>query len=76
VQYGPNVQNLLHFMNKQQIFIFGLVTTLYIPCIAAISVLIKELSWKTAVLITLFTITLAVVVGGLANQALNIFHLF
>ncbi len=75
VQYGPNVQNLLNFMNKQQIFIFGLVTTLYIPCIAAISVLVKELGWKTAVLITLFTITLAVVVGGLANQALNIFHL-
>jgi len=75
VQYGPNVQNLLNFMNKQQIFIFGLVTTLYIPCLAAISVLIKELGWKTAAFITLFTITLAVVVGGLANQALNILHL-
>lgn len=75
VQYGPNVQNLLNFMNKQQIFIFGLVTTLYIPCIAAISVLINELGWKTAGLITLFTITLAVIVGGLANQALTILHL-
>lgn len=75
VQYGPNVQNLLNFMNKQQIFIFGLVTTLYIPCIAAISVLIKELGWETSILITLFTITLAVVVGGLANQALNILRL-
>jgi ferrous iron transport protein B len=75
VQYGPNVQNLLTFMNTQQIFIFGLVTTLYIPCIAAISVLIKELGWKIAALITLFTITLAVILGGLTNQVLNILHI-
>jgi ferrous iron transport protein B len=72
VQFGPHVQSLLSFMTKQQIFVFALVTTLYIPCIAAISVLIKELGWKTAALITLFTIALAVLVGGLANQILNI----
>lgn len=75
IQYGPNMNNLLAFMTKQQIFIFALVTTLYIPCIAAISVLIKELGWKTAAGITLFTIILATIVGGLANQVLNIIHL-
>ncbi len=75
IQYGPNMNNLLAFMTKQQIFIFALVTTLYIPCIAAISVLIKELGWKTAAGITLFTIVLATIIGGLANQVLNIFHL-
>ena len=72
IQYGPNVHNLLSFMTKQQIFIFALVTTLYIPCIAAISALIRELGWKTAVAITLFTIILAVIVGGIANQILNL----
>jgi len=72
IQYGPNVHNLLSFMTKQQLFIFALVTTLYIPCIAAISALIRELGWKTAVAITLFTIILAVIVGGIANQILNL----
>ena len=71
VQYGPKVQNLLSFMTRQQLFVFALVTTLYIPCVAAISVLIKEVGWKTALLITLFTITLAVLVGGFVNIFLN-----
>ena len=70
-RYGPKVQNLLSFMTRQQLFVFALVTTLYIPCVAAISVLIKEVGWKTALLITLFTITLAVLVGGFVNIFLN-----
>lgn len=76
VQYGPNVQNLLSFMTKQQLFIFALVTTLYIPCMAAITVLVKELGWKTALAITAFTITLAVIVGGFANMFLNTVKIF
>lgn len=72
MQYGGGVNNLLSFMTKQQIFIFALVTTLYIPCIATISVLIKELGLKIALSISLFTITLAVIIGGLANQVINL----
>jgi ferrous iron transport protein B len=75
VQYGPNVHNLLSFMTKQQIFVFALVTTLYIPCVAAISALIRELGWKMAVAITGFTIILAVMVGGITNHILNIIHI-
>ena len=75
VQYGPSVHNLLSFMTKQQIFIFALVTTLYIPCVAAISALTNELGWKIAAAITIFTITLAVVVGGVTNNLFNIFHI-
>ena len=75
MQYGSGVQNLLSFMTKQQIFIFALVTTLYIPCIATVTVLMKELGWKIAISIALFTITLAIIIGGLANQILNLTHL-
>lgn len=74
MQYGSGVHNLLSFMTKQQIFIFALVTTLYIPCVATVTVLIKELGWKIAISISLFTITLAIIVGGLANQILNLLH--
>ncbi|OGF24347.1 ferrous iron transport protein B [Candidatus Falkowbacteria bacterium RIFCSPLOWO2_02_FULL_45_21] len=75
MQYGSGMQNLLSFMTKQQIFIFALVTTLYIPCIATVTVLMKELGWKIAISIALFTITLAIIIGGLANQILNLTHL-
>ncbi len=71
MQNGTNVQNLLSFMNKEQIFVFALVTTLYIPCLATISALIKELGWKTAIAISLSTITIAVLVGGIAHQVLR-----
>lgn len=72
VQYGPNVHNLLSFMSREQIFVFALVTTLYIPCLATISALIKELGWKISVGISLFTIALAIFIGGLANQLLSL----
>ncbi len=71
MQYGSGVHDLLSFMTKQQIFIFALVTTLYIPCVATVAVLARELGWKIAIYITLFTIALAVIIGGLANQILN-----
>ncbi len=75
VQYGPKVSNLLSFMTKQQLFVFALVTTLYFPCAAALTVLVKELGWKISVAIVIFTIVLAIVVGGIANQALNILRI-
>ncbi|MFA4967105.1 MAG: ferrous iron transport protein B [Candidatus Margulisiibacteriota bacterium] len=75
IQFGPNTHNLLSFMTKQQIFIFALVTTLYFPCLSAITVLIKELGWKTSIAIAAFTIILAIVVGGAANQILNVIHI-
>jgi ferrous iron transport protein B len=76
VQYGPKVTNLLSFMTKQQLFIFALVTTLYFPCIAALTVLVKELEWKTSLAIVAFTIVLAVAVGGFANMFLNAVRVF
>lgn len=74
MQYGGGVHDLLSFMTKQQIFVFALITTLYIPCIATVAVLIKELGFKIAISISLFTIALAIIIGGLANQILNLMH--
>jgi len=71
VKYGPNVHNLLSFMTRQQLFVFALVTTLYFPCAAALTVLVKELGWKTSLAIVAFTIVLAIAVGGFANLFLN-----
>jgi ferrous iron transport protein B len=68
VQYGSGAQNLLNFMSPLQIFIFALVVTIYIPCIATVAVLGNELGWKNAILLMLFTIVLAVLVGSIAYR--------
>lgn len=68
VQYGASARNLLVFMTPLQIFVFALVVTIYIPCIATVSVLGRELGWRTALFIMIFTIALALLVGGLAYR--------
>jgi len=73
VQYGPSASSLLFFMSPLQIFVFALVLTIYIPCVATIAVLGRELGWKNALLIMAFTIILAVVIGGIAYRILPLF---
>jgi ferrous iron transport protein B len=68
VQYGSGAQNLLNFMSPLQIFVFALVVTIYIPCVATVAVLGKELGWKNAIILMMFTILLAVLVGGVAYR--------
>ena len=61
-------------MTNEQLFVFALVTAIYIPCVATIAALARELGWKRAILIMGFTIVLAVFVGGLVNQLLLAFR--
>jgi ferrous iron transport protein B len=71
VQYGPAANNLAHFMSGNQLFVYALVNTIYIPCVATIAVLGSELGWRRAAGITTLTITLALAAGGLAHLALG-----
>ncbi len=77
MQYGPSASNLLLFMTPLQLFVFGLVVTLYFPCIATMTVLGRELGWKSAATIMTSTITIALVIGAVsyrAMPALGILH--
>ena len=71
VRYGPHASNLLSFMAPPQLFVYALVNTIYIPCIATIAVLGKELGWKRAAAIIAFTIALALAAGGGARFVLR-----
>jgi ferrous iron transport protein B len=73
VQYGAGAHNLLAFMTPQQLFVYALVNTIYIPCLATFAVLSKELGTRTALGIAAFTVALAIVVGGVARYALAAF---
>ncbi len=59
--------SLLSFMDKGQIFTFALVNTIYVPCAATLAVLWKELGGKRALLIAVFTVLLALALGGAAH---------
>ncbi|MFH1322257.1 MAG: nucleoside recognition domain-containing protein, partial [Methanobacteriota archaeon] len=75
VMYGGGASNLLLFMNPAQLFVYALVNTIYIPCAATIAVLGHELGWRRAISIMVFTIVLAILIGGIAFRIINYFHL-
>lgn len=69
-RHGAGTTDLLQFMDRGQIFTYALVNTLYIPCIATVAVLARELGWRRALLISAFTIVLALAAGGVAHRIL------
>lgn len=73
VQYGPQARNLLSFMRPDQIVVYALVNTLYVPCVATIAILGRELGWRRALLISGFTVVLALAVGGAARGLFTLF---
>ena len=72
-QYGAQASNLLTFMRPNQIVVYALVNTLYVPCIATISILGRELGWRRALAISGFTVVLALLVGGAAHGVFTLF---
>lgn len=73
VIYGSGAEDLLLFMDRRQLFVYALVTAIYIPCVATIAVLARELGWRRSLSIMAFTTTLAVLVGGAVNQSILAF---
>ncbi|MDY6796185.1 MAG: ferrous iron transport protein B [Actinomycetota bacterium] len=59
--------SLLEFMTKGQIFTFALVNTIYIPCVATLAVLWKELGTRDSLVISASTVILALLLGGLSH---------
>jgi len=51
-----------------QAFVGGVVSLMYIPCISVFAILAKEFKARTAIIISLGTIALALFVGGLINH--------
>ena len=70
MEYGRGANSLLAFMTPGQIFTYALVNTIYIPCAATMSILVKALGWRRAAAIAAGTLGLAVGVGGVAARVL------
>jgi ferrous iron transport protein B len=54
-------------MTELQIYIFAVMSTLFVPCISTMSVLSRENGWKVALLITVFTVLLGIAIGAMIN---------
>jgi ferrous iron transport protein B len=70
VSAGGVVHNLSSFMSTSQIITYAIVNTIYIPCLATIAVLRRELGWKPTVFISAGTIAVALLVGGVVARVL------
>lgn len=68
VQYGSQASNLLHFMTPHQLIVYAVVTIIYVPCVATIAALWRELGAKRALGISLSTIALALAIGTLLHH--------
>ncbi|MFA5777675.1 MAG: ferrous iron transport protein B [Parcubacteria group bacterium] len=68
--------NFAQVLTPIQMIILGLVSMLYIPCIATIAALWKEFGWKKALGITGFKIVFAIIIGGLVFRFLNLIKIF
>ena len=72
MQYGAGASSLSSFMTRDQIFVYALVNTLYMPCVATLAVLARELGWRAMLAIATSTTLLALAVGGLAHGILRL----
>jgi ferrous iron transport protein B len=50
-------------MTLTQIFSFTVFVTFYVPCLATIAALARELNWKNALLISVITAVIAVLLS-------------
>ncbi|MEM2934539.1 MAG: ferrous iron transport protein B [Halobacteria archaeon] len=66
--------NFALVLTQKQMIVFALVTMLYIPCIATIAALIKELGWKKAFYVAIFEIAFAIFIGGIAQRLLGFLY--
>ena len=69
--YGASAGDITAFMDRGQIFTYALVNTLYIPCIATVAVLAREIGWKRGLAVSGFTIALALLAGGVARRLMD-----
>ncbi len=72
-QFG-DIDNIIDVFGKSGVFVFTVFSVFYIPCLATIAAIWKELGWKNALWISLFTLFVGLIVGGFFNFVLSVFH--
>jgi ferrous iron transport protein B len=63
--------DLTKVFTPEQMIVLAFVTMIYVPCVATFAMLKREFGWKTAILITIFEITFALLLGGVFFRILQ-----
>jgi len=63
--------NLALFFSHTQLFVLALVNMIYIPCLSTVAIIAKDYGWKTAIIMSLANIGVAILVGGIAFRILS-----
>ncbi len=64
--------NLALQLSPEQMFVFALVMAIFLPCIAAFAVMVKEFGMKSTVLVALGSVSIALIMGTAAHIILGI----
>jgi ferrous iron transport protein B len=69
---GAGAASLGDFMTPEQLFVYAIVTSVSVPCVATLAALAGELGWRTALLMSGATLALAIGIGGLLARLLGV----
>ncbi len=58
-------------LSSLQLYIFAVVTVLFVPCLATITVLLREVGSRITLAITAYTVALGLLIGGLIHYILS-----
>jgi ferrous iron transport protein B len=64
--------NLALVLSNHQMFVFALVMAIFMPCIAAFAVMLKEFGLKGTVGVAAASMALAIAMGAFANLLLKL----
>ena len=64
---------LSEFMTPDQFVVFGVVMAIYMPCIATLTTMWREMGWRETVAISLLSIAVALLFGTATNLLLSAF---
>ena len=65
------IEDITLFMTAQQFIVFGLVMSIYIPCLATMTAMYRELGLKDTTKVTLASMSVAIAIGAVFNYILS-----
>lgn len=64
--------NFASVMSPVQMFVFAFVVMIYVPCVATVAALIKYSGWKSATIISLSEVFMAIILGGVLYRIITL----
>jgi ferrous iron transport protein B len=71
VQLGAQAANLGSIMTPAQLFVYAVVTSVSVPCVATLAALKGEFGWRPALAMSGATLAIALAAGGILARALG-----